>query len=43
MLRLSNQTIQFVFDDGVDFVVSGKGDLIYEIKNKHVFRLIELS
>lgn len=26
MVRLSNQTVQLIFEDGVDYLISGKGD-----------------
>lgn len=32
MVRLSNQTVQLIFEDGVDYLINGKGDQIYEIQ-----------
>lgn len=36
MVRLSNQTVQLIFEDGVDYLINGKGDVITEIKNGKV-------
>jgi hypothetical protein len=43
MVRLSNQTVQFVFDDLIDYLISGKGDKIYKIKNGKIAETIDLK
>lgn len=36
MVRLSNNTIQLIFTDKVDYLLSGRGDEIYEIQNHKI-------
>jgi hypothetical protein len=43
MVRLSNNTVQMIFEDGIDYLISGKGDLINEIKNGKVSETFELN